>query len=287
MKHVVIYNPASGSNYSLEAITTLFQHSGLSIDYSFPIHQINSKKIKSLVEQGVVMAVVGGDGSLNSAATLLVNTPSVFMPLPGGTFNHFTRDLGIPPSLDEAVAVLKDGVTKRIDVAYVNDQLFLNNSNIGLYPFSLIERKLTKKLVGKWIAAVLSIFDQLSAFRRHTLIIDGKKIKSPFIFVGNNTYDIERSLIPQRTDFDSGRLTVMIATSSSRLSLIRSVFAVMRGDVSHREDFTVSHVKKLTIDSKRKSLPVSYDGEVTRMQLPLKYRIEPQCIQVLVPNSTE
>src|SRR5690606_9652045 len=120
---------------------------------------------------------------------------------PGGTFNHFVRDLGMHPTVEENIASLESARIEKIDVGYVNDELFLNNSNLGLYPFSLIERKTTKRLIGKYAAATLSALDQLMLFRRHSLNIDGEVIKSPFVFIGNNVYDIQNSLVPERSSF--------------------------------------------------------------------------------------
>lgn len=282
MNVVLIYNRASGSEYSLTHLRKLCKQAGIGIDYSFTVTQLSSRKLRQLIDKGVTVAVVGGDGTLNAAARLLIDTPSTLLPLPGGTFNHFVRDLGVPPTVEEALACIAHGTSQRIDVGFVNDELFLNNSNLGLYPFSLIERKSTKKLVGKWIAAGLSIFDQLSLFRRHTLVIDGTKVKSPFVFVGNNAYDIKQSLIPRRTGFTKGVLTVMIATSGSRLALIRAIFAVMKGDVTHVDDFEVSERKQLTIYSHRKRIPVSLDGEVRHMQPPLRYGVRTKCLRVFV-----
>jgi diacylglycerol kinase family enzyme len=132
------------------------------------------------------------------------------------------------------------------------------------------------------MAAGLSIVDQLSLFRRHSLVIDGEKVKSPFVFVGNNRYDIKQSLIPRRTGFSKNVLTVMIATSRSRSALIRAIFAVLKGNVSHREDFNLTYRKTLSIYSHRASLPVSFDGEVKRLNTPLIYRVEPKSLKVLI-----
>lgn len=282
MKVVLIYNTTSGGEYGLRHLKTLLKQYDVSVEYSFTVKELNSRKLAQLIAKGITVAAVGGDGTLNAVARLLVGTKSILLPLPGGTFNHFIRDLGMSAQIEENLAALSTANVEKIDVGYVNDELFLNNSNLGLYPFSLIERKQTKKVLGKYAAAVLSAFDQLSVFRRHKLIIDGQKIRSPFIFVGNNIYDIKQSLIPQRTQLNQGVLTVMIATSGSRLALIRDIFAVVRGDVSRNDDFTVDQRKSLTIHSHRKSLPVSFDGEVKNIELPLKYRTAPKQLKVLV-----
>ncbi|MBC7512694.1 hypothetical protein H7142_03490 [Candidatus Saccharibacteria bacterium] len=286
MKVVVVYNPASGSGYTLRKIKELFRQQNISVDYSFTIKQLSSQKLTSLIKRGVTVAVVGGDGSLNSVARLLVGSKSVLFPLPGGTFNHFIRDLGMPPTVEESINAFDTARVISVDVAYVNDELFLNNSNLGLYPFSLIERKTTKKFLGKYTAAALSIFDQLSLFRRHIIVIDGEKIKSPFVFVGNNNYDIQQSLIPRRTSIDGGILTVMIASSASRRALIRAIFSVLKGSVAHLEDFSMSRRKELTIYSSRATIPVSYDGEVKRLASPLTYRINQKCLKVLIAKAS-
>lgn len=281
MKIVLIYNPKSGSQYDLRQLRRLCRKYEITISYSFTVSQLSSKKLKQLIRRGVTVAVVGGDGTLNAAARLLVGTKSSMLPLPGGTFNHFVRDLGMAPTVEETFAHIKSARERMIDVGFVNNELFLNNSNLGLYPFSLIERKATKRLVGKYVAAVLSAIDQLSRFRRHKLVIDGQPVRSPFVFVGNNTYDIKKSLIPHRTSFSRGVLTVMVATSSSRLGLIRDIFAVIRGDVSRSDDFSLSRRPSLAIYSHRASIPVSFDGEVKRLAPPLEYRVERKSLRVL------
>ncbi|MES2876187.1 MAG: diacylglycerol kinase family protein [Patescibacteria group bacterium] len=285
MKVVLIYNVASGSQYQLRDIRKLFRSHGIAIDYSFTAKQLASKKLAVLIARGVTVAVIGGDGTINSAARLVVGTKSTLLPLPGGTFNHFVRDLGMSPNLEETLENIRTAETRKIDVAYVNDELFLNNSNIGLYPFSLIERKATKKIVGKWIAAVLSAFDQLSVFRRHKLVIDGETIRSPFVFVGNNIYDIKSSLIPQRTGFTSSTLTVMVASSRSRLALMRAIVSVVKGDVSDRDDFALSHRQAITIYSHRSTIPVSFDGEVKHLAPPLKYQVKPKVLKVMIAKA--
>lgn len=282
MKVVLVYNSRSGGRYELRPLRAAFRRHHVGIDYTFSVDQLGSAKLKSLIDKGVTIAAVGGDGTLNAVARLIVGTPSALLPLPGGTFNHFVRDLGMSPRYEETLARIEQAHRRTIDVGYVNDELFLNNSNLGLYPFSLIERKAAKRLVGKWLAALLSAVDQLIVFRRHKLVIDGQKVRSPFVFVGNNIYDIRSSLIPQRTSFSRGVLTIMVATSVSRRALARAVFDVLRGDVSHREDFTLSQRRTMTIYSHRGRLPVSFDGEVKRLATPLEYTVRPKSLDVWV-----
>lgn len=61
-----------------------------------------------------------------------------------GTLNHFTKDLDIPQDVDEALARLRRLKPHTIDIASVNDMMFINNSSIGLYPASLRSRSMSQ-----------------------------------------------------------------------------------------------------------------------------------------------
>ncbi len=282
MQVVLIYNNASGGRYTLSRMRKLCRANGITISYSFTVKQLGSPKLAQLIKRGVTVMAVGGDGTMNGVARLVVSTPSRILPLPGGTLNHFVRDLGMDGSVEDLVGRIKDAKEQTIDVGYVNDELFLNNSSLGLYPFSLLDRKRNSKFYTKWVAAAYAAMRQLVVFRRLRLIIDGNKVRSPFVFVGNNIYDITASLLPQRNKLNAGTLTVMLATSRSRLRLIRAGFDVIRGKVSHRDDFVLTNRKTLDIYAHASNLPVSFDGEVKHLSSPFYFRSLPRSLHVLV-----
>jgi len=78
------------------------------------------------------------------------DTEAVLMPLPGGTLNHFTKDLGVPQSLPDAMEYFKAAKKVKIDTGQVCNKTFINNSSIGIYPDSLMDRNEHKKKYGKW-----------------------------------------------------------------------------------------------------------------------------------------
>lgn len=282
MKVVLIYNHASGGRYTLARLRRMCRDSDITISYSFTVKQLGSPKLAELVRRGNIIMAVGGDGTMNSVARLVVNSRSTILPLPGGTLNNFVRDLKMDGSVEELIARARDSKEQIIDVGYVNDELFLNNSSLGLYPYTLLDRKRTSKVLTKWVAATYAAIRQLVVFRRHRLLIDGKKLRSPFVFIGNNNYDIAASLLPQRKKLTGGLLTVMVATSRSRWHLIRAGFNLVRGKVSHLDDFSLTKRKTIDIYTRTAELPVSYDGEVKMLPSPFFYRSERQCLRVLV-----
>ncbi len=282
MKVVLIYNSKSGGQLTLPKIKQLFRKYKIDVDYSFTVRQLGSNKLKSLVKRGVIIAVIGGDGTQNSVARLLVGSPSAMLPLPGGTLNHFVKDLGMSGAIEDILDGIKTAKTYRIDVGYVNNELFLNNSSLGLYPFTLIDRKSVSKILTKWVAATWAGVRQLIRFPTHRLVIDGRKVHSPFVFVGNNVYDITASLIPSRKSLTNNMLTVMVATSSSRLRLIKAIFSTVSGRTARQQDFVLSHRRALSIYSRHDVLPVSFDGEVKHLKVPLEYKVAAKSLKVMV-----
>src|SRR5436190_7651154 len=84
---------------------------------------------RAAVEKGASLIIVGGgDGSVSSAAQALVGRQATLAILPLGTLNQLARDLGVPPDLDQAAAMIAAGEVRAIDVAEVNERLFVNNA---------------------------------------------------------------------------------------------------------------------------------------------------------------
>src|SRR5436305_4775665 len=82
-----------------------------------------------------VVAVLGGDGTLNEAANGLVGTRTALAALPGGSTNVFARTIGLPNDPVEATGVLLDaldaGSIRRVDRGSVNGRAFLFHTGGG------------------------------------------------------------------------------------------------------------------------------------------------------------
>src|SRR3954453_22150666 len=106
-----------------------------------------------------------------------------------GTLNHFSKDLGIPTAIEDAVKTISSFQIKEVDAGEVNGKLFLNNSSIGLYPGIVHQREKGQKLgYGKWRAFIRA---SLRVVKRYPLVRVSLKagdqqltLRTPFVFVG-------------------------------------------------------------------------------------------------------
>jgi diacylglycerol kinase family enzyme len=212
--------------------------------------------------------------------------------LPLGTLNHFAKDLGIPLDLDDAVRNLAEGVPRQIDVGEVNGRIFLNNSSLGLYPDIVRDREQQQRRLGrgKWPAAMWAT---LAALRRYPflslrLTVKGETLarRSPFVFIGNNRYTMQGLSIGERDCLDDGLLSLYVAQKPTRLGLLRFAIDALRGKLGSERDFDVLEAEGFEIDTRHHRVRVATDGEVTVMNPPLRYRVRPGALTVLVPGET-
>ena len=245
---------------------------------------------KHAVEDADIVVAGGGDGTISTVAQEVARTGKTLGVLPLGTLNNFSKDLQIPQTLSDAVHTIASGEIKVIDLAEVNGRTFINNSSIGLYPRIVLRREEQQRLGrGKWNAAfwaALQMF-RLSPFLKVRIELNGQSFlrKTPFVFVGNNEYEMDLYNIGRRLALDDGELSVYFLHRGGRLGVTLLLLHTLLGGLRQWKDFEEVSTDKVTIQTRRKSLYVALDGEVRKMPTPLQYRILPRALKVIVPNS--
>jgi diacylglycerol kinase family enzyme len=236
-----------------------------------------------------IIVAGGGDGTISSVAGVVIDANKTLGVLPFGTLNHFAKDLRIPLELAGAVRTIVEGQEMTVDVGEVNGEIFINNSSLGLYPNIVREREKQQQLGwGKWPAY---LWAGLAVLRRYPFLnmrvgVDGTELttRTPFVFVGNNEYEMERLNVGTRACLDKGQLSLYMANRTGRLGLLRLALRALVGRLRQEKDFVALCTKEIWIGSRHKRLRVARDGEVTTMKPPLHYRVLPAALRVLVPK---
>ncbi|MCU1353850.1 MAG: sphingosine kinase [Acidimicrobiales bacterium] len=301
MRFEVLVNCGAGSideaaaDGQLAEISQLLDGAGAAANVrTFDPGDMDAEVRKAAASDPDAVLVAGGDGTVGSAAGAAADAGVVLGVLPLGTFNHFARDLGLPADLAGAAAALATAQPRAVDVGQVGDRVFVNNSVIGAYPAMVDIRDGLREQRGwgKVRAVPVAAFHVLRRFPTHRLTLstpDGRvrrHVRTPFVFVGNGSYDHEDGRVGERSSMDAGMLCVYVADVVSRWGLLRTVLhALLRGTeaATELESFETS---ELVITSKSRHLRVAVDGEVVSLEAPLRYRIRPGALQVLAPAPT-
>lgn len=233
----------------------------------------------------------GGDGTISCAAAAAIRSGVTLGVLPLGTLNHFAKDAGIPLDLDEAVAAISAGHTRQVDVADVNDRIFINNSSVGLYPMMVSSREAQQRQLGrsKRLAMLVASLRALRNFKRRRLSIRiaGREemIDTPLLFVGNNRYETSLTTLRGRARLDGGELCIYAPLARTPAHFLGLALRGLFGRLDQQRDFiALDGIAEAEINSSASMLKVSTDGETNSMETPLRYRIHAGALRLLAPE---
>ena len=261
---------------------------------AFDVREVQPDDIAATVKQLVAggarrVLVAGGDGTIGTAAAILVETPTELAVLPGGTLNHFARDLGISTVAAEAVQLASFGSCRGVDVGVVNGRIFLNTSSVGAYVRFVRVRESLEKRFGYRIASALAAFRILFTLRLMgvELVVDGKKriYRTPLVFIGVGERGLQLPALGQRVPGGKRGLHVMVVRGRSRARLLAlGLAAVGRGmdSVSRTPEFESFIVDDLRIDMRGMGT-VAVDGEIANLSAPLAYALKRDALSVVCP----
>jgi diacylglycerol kinase family enzyme len=243
---------------------------------------------RAVSEKNSRVAAGGGDGTVNAVAGPVVGTDTALGVLPMGTLNHFAKDAGIPLDLEEAVRNFFTGQVFKVDVGEVNGRVFVNNSGVGVYPHLVREREEEQRRGHrKWVAFALAVGSVLRRYARLRVRLHMSEAQAlahvtPFLFVGNNEYEVAGLQIGRRLSLTSGRLWVCTAPRAGRRNLMGMAWRTLTGRVSDHELNAIA-VEEILVERSTPRITVSTDGEVSLMVAPLQYRSRPAALSVVLP----
>lgn len=297
-KLVVIVNPGSGSagaDETKQRLETEFKAHDVDAEILIARDGEELVKLAKKAMQGEAGSIVagGGDGTISAVAAELIGSDKILGVLPLGTLNHFSKDLKIPDDLAESVRIIAERNFKKLDVGEVNGRIFLNNSSIGLYPQIVRKRDQMQQRLGrgKWTAAFWAAWRviRIAPSLHLSLKLNNKRdqIKTFFVFVGNNDYEMDLFNIGRRTSLDNGKLSVYFLRRGGRWGVVMLIIRTIIGRLHQTKDFEEILTEEITIETRSKKLLVAFDGEVDSMKTPLHYKIRPQALNVIVPAEKE
>ena len=243
---------------------------------------------RALEEGASIVVAGGGDGTLSTVASVLAETGVPMGILPLGTLNHFAKDLGIPLDLDKAVEVIVAGHSAAVDLGEVNGRYFINNASMGLYPRLVGEREKEERAGrAKWKALAVAAVRIWRQYRHvHVVVNNGdrpRRTRTPFVFVGNNEYELEGLEVGRRQRLTDGQIQVCTAPEMTRMELVRVVAAAFTGRLRAADHFESLCATECSIEAHSSPQSVTLDGELYVMTMPLRFRTRPGMLRVIVP----
>ena len=158
----------------------------------------------------------------------------------------------------EAAQVIATGQTKRIHVARINQEIYLNNASLGLYPLFIKNVKTIIAYLAVSLHAYTSALDVLIRDRKELKLeiwVDQKKypVKTPLIFFGNNPLQLADMKMRIAQAAEQGKVAGVVVSKSDKLTLFKLVYQLIRGKIDEASDVYSFAADQVRIESKRKN----------------------------------
>ncbi|WP_427015731.1 bifunctional phosphatase PAP2/diacylglycerol kinase family protein [Pseudarthrobacter sp. P1] len=240
------------------------------------------------------LGIWGGDGSVAVAAGAAVAAGLPLLVFPGGTLNHFARDIRVD-SLAAAVAAAGQGQAVRCDAATVelergdadNPELasmaMLNTASVGLYPDLVRRRERLQGELGKPLAGLIAGLRTFAAARPVAVRIDGVPHRLWTLYIGRGRY-YPHDLAPLvRPRLDDGLLDIRMVSADRRFARARLLWAVCTGTTAATPVTTLRTARSLTVESNGAPLSLAVDGEAMAGVHAAWFSVAPKALRVYAP----
>lgn len=284
----VIINPISGGTDKLKLIEEIQSALDPSlfltkICYTKAPHHATEIALDAVNNKIDIVAIVGGDGSVNEVGEALIGSQTALAIIPTGSGNGIARHLNIPTQVHEAIEVLKKGNLQIIDTVTINNRHYLGVAGIGFdaevsWDFATFGHR-------GFISYLLLALKKFPNYRaqNYELIIDGKPLaKRAFLIsfantsqFGNGAYIAPHALV------DDGFLEVVVVKKFPFYASFHMTHQLFHNSLMDSEYVETFHCRKVRLP--KKNLKAHIDGEPILFEEGIDLMINPASLKVIVP----
>lgn len=245
--------------------------------------------VEQAVGNGADLIIVGGgDGSISGTIGALIGSNCTFAPLPLGTANSFARTLGIGTELEDAIAAIAGGCTRKVDLGEIDGHMFANSASIGLSPIigETIPARF-KRYFGR-VGYLLWGISIMLRFRPFRIVLECDDEKRTCwatevrilngCFAGGIQLSDDASL-------ENGRIVIQVVTGKSKLHLAADWYLRIIGLADAARGVEELEGRKVRIEAVPPQM-VSLDGEALA-RTPIDVRVRAAAVRVVIPAGQE
>lgn len=267
----IVVNPDSGSaaEIELEGLRVRELADGEDLD----------EVLRGLADEGMeVLGVAGGDGSVGCAAQVALDRGRALWVVPGGTLNHFARDVGLQTP-EDALESLAAGRVAAVDMGEADGVGFVNNASLGVYGDLVRRREALEHEMPKRLALLVAAARTLRSAKPMGIEIDGVRQTAYLVFAGNNSYT--GAGLTARDSLQAGMLDVRVLSADGRLPRLSALWAMLTSPHGESRWLTQTLRPEVTVHLDEPAC-LAHDGEVRDVSGQVTFRSLPRALRVLV-----
>ena len=240
---------------------------------------------RALDEGCDLVVAVGGDGTMNEIASVLVGTSATLGLIPCGSGNGLGRHLGLPGPGKEAFRALLDGPTRLIDTGLADGHPFFNAMGLGFdAEISARFNALSSRGLPAYARTTLRT---LFGYRPDTYAIradGGPALHTPafLVAVANSDQYGNDCFIAPRARVDDGQLDLTVVRRLTPFNALPLAERLFTKRIDGSPSVTRLRAARFVIERSGPG-PLHTDGEVRTCGAAIEVRVLPSSLRIVVP----
>ena len=287
-----IINPISGKKHKDNLPRQIEEH----LDHSRFDHEICISEYpghscilaKDAINQHVdILAVAGGDGSINEVGTPLIGTDIALAIIPCGSGNGLSRCLNLPLDPVKALQVINGNHRSKIDTVTINDQPFISISGTG-YDAKVAEdySKDPRRGFETYFRYIIRNYATMKE-QAYTVVLPDKtmEVKAFFIsFANSNQMGYDFPISPHASLWD-GKVDLCIVQKPNPFELPIMGGFLIDGMMDKAPKVKIIQTPEATI-IRPKAEVINLDGESVMTEKDLHIKVNPLSLNIIC-NETQ
>ncbi len=290
IKTKLIFDPISGGGIGKEYINDVVEklkNNKVDLDLYYTKKVGDAREVSKEIKENEfdVVAVMGGDGTINEVINGLFPTNIPINIIPSGVANVFANEVGIPINPLKACEAIYKGNLYEVDLGKINDSYFLSLASIGFDSHVLKDTPSSlKRKYGK-LAYIYTGLKTIFSYEPSPIYVtvkeNAKKKKCYFMVVGNvSIYGTPYVKMTPKASVNDGLLDVCLFKKENFINYFRYFLGAIFKIHTQFPDVEYFQTDKFYVESE-KPLLVEVDGDVWG-ELPTTFSILKQGLRVLL-----
>lgn len=235
-----------------------------------------------------VIIAAGGDGTVNMITDIIQNQNIKLLIYPFGSANGMAKDLNMPANFDEALNLLENGRTVKLDLLKINENTSIHLADVGLNA-RIVKRFQLDNKRGMFTYAKY-LFNEVFYIRSKKFIITygnvERKVKAVSLTFANATMYGTGAVINPEGKMNDGLFEVCIVRPFPKIKLLSIAFHMFTNRLAYSEFFETIQCKQAVVTCAKKTL-LQIDGEVIGKVNKIELECLPGAIQTIIPNNLD
>ena len=287
-----IINPISGKKHKDHLPQQIEEHLDHS-KFDYEIFISNYAGHASILAQDAInqhvdiLAVAGGDGSINEVGTTLIGTDMALAVIPCGSGNGLSRCMNLPLDPIKALQVINKNYRRKIDTVTVNDKSFISISGTG-YDAKVAEdySKDIRRGFETYFRYIIRNYITMEE-QPYTIVMPDETldVKAFFIsFANSNQMGYDFPISPHASLWD-GKVDLCIVQKPNPFELPIMGGFLIDGMMDKAPKVKIIQTSEVTI-IRPKADVINLDGESVMMEKDLHLKVNPLSLNIIC-NETQ